>query len=670
MRRLFPVLLEAAVVMIIAFSLSLASSEDGSDLKISEYEGMPCLWQNGLPCFGRFAETDRRLKDLSGAWSFKTDPQDDGEERGYNLADFDEGSWETTAVPGVWNAAGGRHPDYQGAAWYRLRFRAPGVQDGNLARLYFDGVCYHAKVWLNGEYLGSHSGGYTAWSLDATRALALDGNNVIAVMVDNRRDYTDVPPKLWVNEKLGWWPYGGIARLARLEISPRTNINKLVIEAVPLPGSRGEIQVSGLVYNYGDKDEKVSVRAVIPGQGKRERVGLGTAEILVPAGDCARFDLPPKAVDDVTAWSPQSPALYPLEVEVANSEGRPDRVKELFGFRKFEIRGEGVFLNGKPYWMRGMNRHEDAPRTGLYQSRELLETDMRFLKELHVNHMRPAHYPNDPRWLDLCDREGITIMEEIPLYQAGSGVLKWVEAKVQKRRKGVPWTVGGGYPTLRQMNDPELLKNASQQLIEMIERDRNHPGVIMWSVGNENFTFLRRARKMYQELIALSRRFDPGRPVSYALLSSPYGITPALEQTGDMGDVIMLNEYFGWYFGKAEQLGEFLDRVHRRYPGKPIIVSEFGAGTVYGRHTDPPEKFSEEYQVYFYETQFRQILERPYVVGTMPWVFSDFRCPWFLEEHPVYQVNLKGLVDYERNKKAAFSTVGDIYEEIERRQDK
>jgi beta-glucuronidase len=225
--------------------------------------------------------------------------------------------------------------------------------------------------------------------------------------------------------------------------------------------------------------------------------------------------------------------------------------------------------------------------------------------------------------------------------------------------------VGGDYHTLRQMEDPELIENAELELIEMIERDRVHPSVVMWSVGNENFTFLPSARGMYEKLIATARRFDPDRPVTFALLVGP-GVSPLLEQTGDLGDVISLNEYYGWYFGKAEGVAGMLDRFHKKYPDKLIIVSEFGAGTVAGRHADPPEKFSEEYQQYFFETQFPLILSRPWVVGTMPWALADFRCPWFGAEHPVPEMNLKGLVDYNRRKKAAFDALANIYAEIEK----
>ena len=648
-----------AVLLIVSLALPVLSKSAGFEVR--EYDGMPSMWQNGLPYFGRFADTDRPAQDLAGMWSFTIDPQDRGEELEYFSPALDTTGWEKMPVPGVWNTRDSEHAGYEGAAWYRTVFVADRGVKGGLPRLYFDGVIFHGKVWLNGELLGDHSGGYTAWSVDATDAIIPGGDNLLVVRVDNRRSYVDVPPKLWQQEKLGWWPYGGIARVARLEWSPAVTINKLVVEAVPDLKGSGTLAVSGLVYNHGDKGREVELSAKTASGAKEIKAGRTT--VTVPAGDCARFDLGRVSVEDVRLWSNHDPHLYKLSVYL-DSDAGDETISEVYGFRSFEIKGTEIFLNGESYWMRGINRHEDDPETGLYQTDTRMDEDMALLKELHVNHMRPGHYPNDARWVDRCDNEGMTLIHEIPLYQAGSGIMKWIEAKIQKRRKGVPWHISEEYPTLKQMNDPELINNARQQIIEMIERDRNHPSIIMWSVGNENFTFLKRSQKMYEKLIATSRRFDD-RPVTFALLSSPFYITPMLERTGHLADVIMLNEYYGWYFGKPEKVGKFLDRVHKKYPDKPIIVSEFGAGTVYGRHETPPGKFSEEYQAHVYETQYRHFLDdRPWVVGAMPWILADFRCPWFLEEHPIYMMNLKGVVDYERNKKMAFSTLSRIYGEM------
>ncbi len=652
----------AMVILLLLLFAAGGVSSFQSSLLIKDYSGMPCLWDNGLPYFGRFADTNRDVLDLSGTWRFKTDPANKGESSGFHLPDFDHGAWETEPVPGVWNRQDSEHSHYKGQAWYRLSFTPQKNNSGGLYRLYFDGVCFHAKVWLNGDYLGEHSGGYTAWSVDATDALLPGKKNVLAVMVDNRRSYIDVPPRLWKKEKLGWWPYGGIARTARMVRSPAVSINKAVIHAVPQQGGKGRLSVSGLVYNHHSEAREVTVAARLRKGTEVICSELEHIKLSVPAKDCARFDLGEKLIGEIEAWSPSSPSLYTIELEAAGTDA-VDKVEEKIGFQRFESKEGELLLNGEPMWFRGMNRHEDDPQTGLYQTGERMDRDMELIKELHVNHMRPGHYPNDPRWLYLCDREGISLTEEIPLYQASSGILKWFEAVFIKGRKNVPPRVGEGYPTLSQMTDPELLDNASQQLIEMIERDRNHASIIMWSVGNENLTYIKSARKMYEHLMGVCKRFDPEREVTFALLCGP-GVSPLLEKTGDMPDVLFLNEYYGWYFGEAEGVGSLLDKVHKKYPGKPIVISEFGAGTVAGQHSKEPEKFSEEYQAHVYESQFAQVSKRPWVKGTMPWILADFRCPWFKEEHPVYEMNLKGILNYDRShKKMAFETIRDFYKE-------
>jgi len=221
-----------------------------------------------------------------------------------------------------------------------------------------------------------------------------------------------------------------------------------------------------------------------------------------------------------------------------------------------------------------------------------------------------------------------------------------------------PWEL----KALGQIANPELVENALRTLAEMIERDRNHPSVIIWSIGNENLTlFFKTARKTYQELYQLAKKLDPSRAVTFALLTSPY-LSPAFERSADLADIISVNEYYGWYFGKISGAGRFFDRLHKKYPDKPVVVSEFGAGAVLGwRDPKAEKKFSEDYQARLLRETWEQILEREWIVGGMPWVFADFRCGWFGDEHPVPGMNLKGIVDYERRKKLSYQSLQEFY---------
>jgi len=255
------------------------------------------------------------------------------------------------------------------------------------------------------------------------------------------------------------------------------------------------------------------------------------------------------------------------------------------------------------------------------------------------------------RWLDACDREGILLLEEIPLYQAGWGV-KSLSATTKNR----------------------LYTEAARQLIEMIERDRNHPSIVMWSIGNECLTPYPSIRQLYKRLYSMSKRFDHGRPVTFAIFIAPYPLSPTLDISAGIADVISVNEYYGWYFNEPEQVGGLLDAVHRKWPDKPVIVSEFGAGSVKGLSggklypggLGSRRDYSEAYQAHLYEAQFRYILKRPFVVGTIPWVFADFR-EEKMPNKPIPNMDLKGFVTYHREKKKAYDVVKTVYRGIKQK---
>jgi beta-glucuronidase len=369
----------------------------------------------------------------------------------------------------------------------------------------------------------------------------------------------------------------------------------------------------------------------------------------------------------IEPWSPDHPEnLYNLVVGVRSGDEEEQQSIKI-GFRKVEVKGAQLLLNGKPYYIKGINRHEDDPVTGLSERAETISKDMELLKELGVNHIRPAHHPSDSRFLDACDEAGITITEEIPLYQASLGPYKWFDAKFLKDRDDLPWADRGDIGMMSQIYDPDVVKNAMRQLLEMIERDRNHPSIIMWSLGNENMSFMARSRTIFEYLYSTARHFDPERPVTFAIITFPV-LSPAFEKTADIADLIMVNEYMGWYYGEVHDLAGYLDELHARFPDKPILLSEFGAGAKSGQHDSQtmPKKFSEEFQAKLLKDTWDVLLEKPYVIGGMPWLYADFRCSQWGKDHPVPMMNLKGVVDHDRNKKLGFEALKEIYEKIEK----
>jgi len=630
-----------SMVIIIAALSGARASRDRTPF-LREVEGVPVLFENDMPYFTRFQETDHELLDLAGTWRFKPDPDDAGMERGWHEPELDDSDWFDHPVPGSWNSQRDEWLYYQGAGWYRTWFTPPDSMRGKFNRLVLDGVAYRGDVFINGEPAGSHQGGFSRWSLDVTDRLKYGKENLLAIRVDNRRDYTSLPALKVKGGALGWWFYGGIHRVAMIESGPSVTIPKLAATTDHLGGIRCE----GVLYNHGADREEAEVSVRLADLSGRSIENLFNGKLAPDGGGMSAFRFEDK-LEGVKPWSPDQPGnRYVLEVSVKSGAGW-ERQSVQIAFKTFEFRGTQAYLNGEPVFLRGVNRHEDFPGAGQVLTDKWMEKDLELLDELHVNFMRPAHYPHDPRWLDACDRAGIMITHEIPFYQLGSSI-----------------------PSARAVMGDKLFHNAARQLAETIERDRNHPCVVMWSVGNENRTFLPWVKKFHKKLIGVSRRMDPARPVTFAV-STDWFFSPWYEITAELADVIFINEYYGWYFDGSEGVSEYLDKVHRKWPEKPVVVSEFGAGA-YAEVDGETEysvgmvdrDFTCEYQAWHHKTQLEIFLSKPFVTGTMPWVFADFRDDK-RPNNPKKDFNLKGLVTYDREKKPAFEVVAEVYERIE-----
>ena len=239
------------------------------------------------------------------------------------------------------------------------------------------------------------------------------------------------------------------------------------------------------------------------------------------------------------------------------------------------------------------------------------------------------------------------------------------------------YEVARSFRSLRAVEQPELRRQAAAALIEMIERDRNHPSAVVWGLGNGAVTIFPSVKKMYADLYAVAKQFDPRRPAVFAMLNLPFGLTPLLDSSGEIGDAVFLNEYYGWYYGQAEDVGVLLDQLHRRWPDKAIMVSETGAGALAGQ--GPGEKFkvwwwrrrdySEAAQAGLFRRQLPILRARPYVAGVCAWVLADYaddKRPY----GPAADLNLKGLLTRDRKPKLAFGALAGLYAEIEREENK
>lgn len=621
---------------------------------------------------------------LDGAWQFRLDPDEKGEARDWHRGG-DGGasdSWVEVPVPSVFNAAESDLTDYLGVAWYRREFgwpaegagdpaSDPGRRDGSAVPerprrtvLCFQGLLLRGRVWLNGELLGAFEGGYTPQRFDLTGRLR--GRNLLAVCCDNRLTADSLPPRLKRDHHPGWHTYGGIHRPVALEIQPADSIVTLRM------GRAGTTIACEVVTRHSTAapGEAVSLAlalvpagaAIAPAPAPERwatarrtdwnpREGLARWEAVLPASGLPR-------------WSPGEPARVVVQARLAESGGTIDEVRQTTGLRTVEVSGERLLLNGAPIFLRGICRHEDHPRLGASVTAESIRTDLDLVEALGANHVRRAHYPHAPAELEAAEVRGLLQSEEIPLYQAGTGFSAWKQEREGLLR--LPVRLFG----LRQMRRPALLAHARRQLIELIERDRHRPSIILWGLGNENYALGRRGGRTIAALAAVAREWDATRPLTYVELTYNIALLDRARRGWDAVDLMSLNAYHGWYYGTVDDLATQLAEIRRRHPGRPLVISEFGAGAQPGRSSadgpwrgdriQRPRTYGEDDQAELIEGYWRIARAHRWVVGLSPWVLSDFYNIWF-PANPTPNYNLKGLTSRDRVPKLAFHRLAALY---------
>jgi beta-glucuronidase len=578
----------------------------------------------------------RNVLDLSGFWQFKLDPEEAGEEQRW----FDGlQAPRTIAVPASWNELFQDTRDYLGTAWYAREFYAPHGWQGQRIYLRVGSANYAARVWVNGQFLGEHQGGHLPFAFDVTGQVAWDGPNTVAIEVEGKLTPTRVPPGNvtrggmssfmagYPNTSFDFFPYTGIQRPVLLYAVPQTHVEDVTV-VTEIDGSDGVIQV-----HVAQAGRLETGKLILTGEsGEIEQAlrfsdGVAESEIVVPH---ARL------------WCPGDPYLHKLTVLLLDDDEIVDRYALDVGIRTLYVQGHQILLNGEPIYLTGFGRHEDFPVNGRGLNVPLIVKDYSLLKWVGANSYRTSHYPYAEEQMMLADREGILVIDEIP---------------------AVGLMFGDG-----EENVEARLALCKQQIEELIARDKNHPSVIMWSVANEPFPadFMRRfaggggddetkdpnavGTGFFRDLFAHTRSLDPTR------LATVVGVMGGPVEWLDMGDVICINRYWGWYTqggqidAGAEMLAQELDALYAQ-TGKPIVITEFGADTIAGMHSDPPEMWSEEYQVEFLRRYLDVAAKRPFVAGLHVWNFADFKTGQ--SSRRAGSLNLKGVFTRDRRPKMA-----------------
>ena len=552
---------------------------------------------------------------LDGVWWFKLDPEDVGENKKWF-----EGlpSSEDIYVPSSWNEQNPSWESYMGVAWYERRFFVPAEFRKMIPWIVFEGVNYRAKVWVNGAFLGGHEGGFTSFKFNAEGSIRFGEENALVVRVDDELTPHNIPPGESMNKTyFDFFHYGGIHRPVYLEFTKTTFIDDLKVVADHRGHLDVEVEVGGEVL--GELAFKLLSPDGVEMMSHREEIKDRRVHVRAKARG-------------VKPWSPENPVLYKLRVKIHLGEDLIDWVDEHIGFRTVEVKGGKLLLNGKPVFLKGFGRHEDFPVTGKYVPGAVLIRDFNLMKSLGANSFRTTHYPYSRLHMDLADRYGFLVILEAPLVG-----LRDVHFK-----------------------DEKYLEKAKKVIEEMVREHRNRPSVIMYSVANEPLSSTDNARGFIEELYNHVRQLDPTRPITFA------SMLHAKDKALGVVDVISLNLYFGWYShhgnldAGVKEADETLEEVHKMYPGKPILVTEFGAGAINGLHSDPPEMWSEEYQAEFLRSYIKMFKQKSFLIGFHIWCFADFKTP---QSHFRTVLNRKGLFTRIREPKLAAHVIRREYSE-------
>ena len=558
----------------------------------------------------------RSVRDLSGVWDFRFNAND---------------PWQPIAVPASYND---QSPDpefrrHYGMAYYRTNFTVPA---GARRVLRFDAVTHNAVVRLNGEEIATHRGGFLPFEADIT-ALAQPGETVtLEVEVDNRIGHSTLPvgneggTAFFGSDNAGipaveagkarqqmqgvnlpnfdFFNYAGITRPVHLYTTPADYIADIAL--VP--------QIDGtLGYTVKTVGNGLVSIEILNDEGKVVADGTGESGML--------------HVENPHLWQPRpgTPYLYTALVKFGQDEYR-----QQFGFRSIEVRGHQFLINGEPFYFKGPCKHEDSAFRGRGYDACVTVTDLKLYEWLNANCLRMSHYPYAEEVYDLCDRLGIVVIDETPAVGIGAG------------------------PSCDPYKTFPLKTYHSAVLRAMIERDKNHPCVVLWSLGNEPDTehFPQSAYDYWRPLYEQAHAQDPqNRPVTMVCCQNDY----TRDITTRTMDVVCINRYYGWYnlSGDLENAEYAFQQELDFWASidKPLILSEYGADTVAGLHGTAPEMFTEEYQVEYYKTINSCLDSRPFVVGEWPWNFADFST----QQGPmrVGSCNRKGLFTRERTPKLA-----------------
>lgn len=514
------------------------------------------------------------------------------------------------AVPGCWENMPG-FENFRGEAEYSTVFSA-----GGNVRLEFKGVSHTAQVFVDGKKAAEHYNAYTPF--DVVLPNLKRGEHRLCVRADNR--FTEASALHVPND---YMTYGGITRAVVLEEVPDVYIRW--VHVTPDRAKQGfAAKIEVCLANVSGSEQEAEVKGQLAGK----TLEFGNVSVRPGAEQRVQGEF---SFPDAEEWSMENPRLYPVEIMLFQDGEATDDLIDRVGFRTVRIEENRLLINEKAVRIKGFCRHEDHPMFGCALPYEAMVYDLNLLKDLGANSVRTSHYPNDEIFLDLCDEMGILVWEE-------------------NHARGL---------SEEMMRNPNFERQCEDVIREMITAHYNHPGIYIWGILNECASDTEYGRECYAKQYALIRELDASRPRSSASCRFKTDICFGYPE------VVSYNIYPQWYHdgGVRETVDDLYQWVQRDTAGagKPFLITEIGAGAIYGYRTATHDKWSEEYQAETLRKQITEVMAYEGCQGMYIWQFCDVRVSreWF-DKRPK-TMNNKGVVDDYRRRKLSYETVRELY---------
>ena len=508
--------------------------------------------------------------------------------------------WEALDLPFTWNGKDGQdggNDYYRGTCYFAKEIKADELPAGEVKYLQFDGVNSSCEVFWNGKSITKHDGGYSTFRVEVKD---INDNNLLVVAVDNSANDRVYP------QNADFTFYGGIYR----DVSViGVNENHFDLDYFGSPAIMVTPEIKG-------DDAKIEIKTFFKNDKCKVRYEIiADGEVIASKEDDDDADF---EIKNVHLWDGLAdPYLYTAKATLICDGVEVDEVSTRFGCRTFKIDPEkGFFLNGREYPLRGVSRHQDRPDIGNALTPEMHKEDLELILEMGANTIRLAHYQHSQVFYDLCDEAGLVLWAEIPYISS---------------------------------HMPTGYDNTISQMKELVVQNYNHPSIVVWGLSNEitiagsNPNLI----KNHKDLNDLVHKLDKTRLTTIAAVS----MCDINDEYLHVSDVLSYNHYFGWYGGNTDMNGPWFDDFHKKYPNKPIGLSEYGCEAL-NWHTSTPTQgdYTEEYQSYYHEELIKQIAERPYLWATHVWNMFDFAAD-ARSEGGENGMNHKGLVTFDRKYK-------------------